>query len=60
MNISRSKDTTHAHLNPHPHSFAPAFFILSFSRSLIIRLKIFPLGLFGTISINSTPPLNHL
>lgn len=47
-------------VQPFPYNFAPCFFIFSLSLSRIILLKIFPLGLFGTTSINSIPPLNHL
>jgi hypothetical protein len=40
--------------------FAPCFFLASRSRSLNNLLRIFPLGLFGITSMNSTPPANHL
>src|SRR5271163_3898485 len=43
-----------------PHNLAPFCLLASFSLSLNSLLRIFPLGLFGITSINSTPPFNHL
>lgn len=42
------------------HNFPPFSLLDSFSLSLSSLLRILPLGLFGTTSINSTPPLSHL
>lgn len=55
---SKSNDANQ--YEPTIYSFAPAFFLDALSLSLNRRLKIFPLGLLGMTSINSTPPLNHL
>lgn len=43
------------------YSFVATLFrLFSFSLSLKIRLRIFPLGLLGIESTSSTPPFNHL
>jgi DMSO reductase anchor subunit len=44
----------------HLYNFAPAALLFSFSLSLKNLLRIFPLGLFGITSMNSTPPVIHL
>jgi hypothetical protein len=42
------------------YSLADTGFLASLSLSRNSLLKIFPLGLFGIVSINSTPPPSHL
>lgn len=42
------------------YNFAPFSLLASRSLSLNSLLKIFPLGLLGITSMNSTPPFNHL
>src|SRR5690606_9364142 len=42
------------------HIFAPLALLDSLSLSLSSLLRIFPLGLFGMTSMNSTPPFSHL